>query len=140
MLTSTVQKIATVWYSRTVYNGTSTSIDSKFTSQTINDEFSADYYASSMITLSSWQYDCSANFTVKVNSVSNWNIYFSTAPYYFSILNQLGYKEGKAGGEYSFSLSGSYKLYISVLTTIFDSSQKMAANYTVILSNWGIHN
>ena len=119
------------------YSGTSVSIDYRFTSQTINDAFTAAGYASSTISLFSWQFDCSANFTVKVNSVSNCNLYFSTEASTLPVLSQKTYKEGKTGGEYSHSLSGTNKLYVYMLPTINDSSKKMTASYTITLADWG---
>ena len=136
ILTSTAQKIASVCYIDPK-SGTSVSIDYKFTSQTIIDAFTAANYYTSTISLFTWQFECSANFTVKVNSVSNCNLYFATEAYSLLILSQKTYKEGKTGGEYSFSLSRTNTLYVYMLPTIIDSSQKMTANYTVTLADWG---
>ena len=125
IFTSTAQKIASVCYYNT-YIGTPASIDYTFTSRTINDAFTAAGYASSIISLGSWSFGCSANFTVKVNSVTNSNLYFSTEASTLMTLSQKTYKEGKTGGEYSYSFisSGTNKLYVYMLPTINDSSQK----------------
>ena len=140
IFTSTAQKIASVCYQyNNKYSGASVYIDYKFTSQTINDAFTAAGYASSIISLFTWQFECSANFTVKVNSVSNCNLYFSTETYSLLTLSQKDYKEGKTGGEYSysFSSSGTNRINVYMLPSINDLSQKMTANYTVTLADWG---
>ena len=118
-------------------SGTSASIDYNFTSQTINDAFTAAGYYTSTISLFTWPFECSANFTVKVNTCSNCNLYFSTEASTLMTLSQKAYKEGKTGGEYSYSLSGTNKLYVYMLPTINDSSQKMTANYAITLADWG---